>query len=79
MVKHWKKLPGEVIEALAQKIFKARFGWSLRQRGLVRHVPAHGKDEWTSEYLKVACNLNCSVVLLFLFKFLGFQDNATSS
>lgn len=75
---HWNKLSGEVIEALAQKNFKARFGWGLGQSGLLRRVPAYGKDEWTAESLKVTCNLNYSMVLLFLFKFLRFQDNTTS-
>ena len=43
VVKHWKKLPREVVDAPFLESVEGQAGWGLGQPDLMKDVPAHGK------------------------------------
>jgi len=43
VVKHWHRLPGEVVAAPLPGSVQGHVGWSSEQPGLVEDVPANGR------------------------------------
>jgi len=62
LVKHWHRLPREVVDAPSLETFKARVDRALRKPDPAEDVPAHGEGGWTGWPLQVPPNPNYSVI-----------------
>ena len=71
VVRHWKRLPREVVDAPFPGSIQDQFGWGFGQPSLVGVVPTYsgmgggkgGGREGNQMTLKVPCNPNHSMVL----------------
>jgi len=52
VVRHWKRLPREAVDAPIPESVQGQVGWSFEQHGLVEGVPAHGRGVGTRWSLK---------------------------
>jgi len=47
VLKHWHRLPREVVDTPLPVVVQGQVGWSSEQPGLVGDVPAHGRGVGT--------------------------------
>jgi len=66
VVRHWTRLPGEVVEAPSLEVFKRRLDMAFKRHGLVVDLAVLGR--WLdSMILKVFSNLNNSMIFMLVF------------